>query len=311
MNLLRALIIAVVLTVSAVGWAQDRTAPVTFTAGTTTFVADSAPGMANFVTAVREVIEREWPRQEAFLGIEQSEAITLSIEEEFEDWFVRNNVPAQPPEWAAGLALPSRRVILLRPGNPTWSATLAHELSHVGVAIASGDGDVPRWFDEGFAQRAAGQWDVERATTLVRAAVADGVLAWSAIEARFPSDAATAQVAYAQSHHFVRWSERRWGAETFSGVLARMRQGETFSSAFASQTGTLLSVAQAQWAEAVEVRYRWMPMAGGGGAVWAIASLGLAWGWRRRRRTRRLALERMARREEGVFSPDPDDERFG
>ena len=54
-----------------------------------------------------------------------------------DDWFAREGIPSQPPEWASGLTIPSRMTVLMAPANPEWERTLAHELAHIAVALAA------------------------------------------------------------------------------------------------------------------------------------------------------------------------------
>src|SRR5690606_6548198 len=68
------------------------------------------------------------------------------------------------PHWSAGIAIPARRVIVL----PAYSSArtpmgdplvaLRHELVHVALNAYLG-ARVPRWFDEGYATWASGEWD--------------------------------------------------------------------------------------------------------------------------------------------------------
>lgn len=309
-NILRMLVFLMVAMVGlSPAWA--RTEAVQFEVRGTTFVADAADGMAGFVSQARTVVEETWPQVADRAGAADGETIRIHIELAFEDWFVRNNVPARPPEWAAGLAIPSMRVILLAPGNPAWEKTMQHELSHVAVAIAARDIDLPRWFDEGFAMRTAEQWDIERASTLLRATMSGGLHDFRQITARWPAGAQEAQIAYAQSQHFVRDCEQRYGIDIFARVLASVREGAEFSDAFQQHTGSLLTVAFDRWESSIQVGYRWAPIGVGGSAAWLLASGLFFWGWRRARRQRAEALKRMERAERDLYETDRDDKTFG
>ena len=78
------------------------------------------------------------------------------------------------PSWGAGIALPGSRTILIRADAGDLSTTLRHELAHLVLhgAIRT---RVPRWFDEGYAAFAAGEWDRVEALSLNLAVARGGV----------------------------------------------------------------------------------------------------------------------------------------
>jgi len=309
---LAAFVVAVALLVgAAIGHAQGRTEPMRMQVGDTEFVLDAAAGMAPFVSQAADVVEREWEAVIQDLGAPAHETVYISIEREFVDWFERNDVPSRPPEWAAGLAIPSRRVILLAPGNPQWEATLVHEMVHIGVAFASSDHRVPAWFNEGIAVYLAEQWDIEKAGAMLRAGVGGGFLDFRDITDRFPAAQSTADIAYAQSFHFVRYVRQNYGDDVFRRILALVRDGHPWPEAFELVTGTLQTVVMDEWAARTAVRYRWIPVMTGAGIGWTAISVLALMAWRKRRKRFRDRLQEMSERESGLYSEDPDDSTFG
>ncbi len=288
-----------------------RTPAVEFSLEGTSFAVDAAAGMGGFVDAVEAGVRESWAGVAARTGAPPGEHIAIHVEYELGDWFVRTGSPHVPPEWAAGLALPSRRIILLAPGNPEWESTLRHELSHVAMRIASGDNAVPRWLDEGFAMLTASQSGIDRATVLLQATMRGALHEFPELDRGWPAESARAQVAYAQSRHFVQWAERQWGDDVFRRVLVRVRNGEAFADAFRAETDTLLSVALQRWEAAAQVRFSTLPLGLGGGFAWGVAAVLITLAWRRRRRLREAAFRRMEERERRNYAPDPDDSVFG
>ncbi len=299
---------ALALVLPSTGWA--RTEPLRFEVEGTQFVVDGAEGMAGFAESAATVVRAEWPRVATAIGAPAGETIQVHLEHAFNDWFEREGVPSTPPEWAVGLALPARRVILLIPGNATWEATLAHEMTHVAVAIAAGDGHVPTWFTEGIAVAVAEQWGLQRMQTMVQAALTGSVHDFRALENGWPPSSSLADLAYAQSFHFVRWVREAHGDDVFSRILGRVRTGEAWGAAFRAETGELQTVAYDGWRRQVKVGYAWIPIVMGSG-VGGLATVALVFaGWRRRTRTQRTRLAAMARREQSQYGSDPDDETF-
>lgn len=111
------------------------------------------------------------------------------------------------PEWGAALAFPASRRIVLQghsagsdAGDPR--ATLRHELAHLALHEYLGDLP-PRWFDEGYAGYAAGEWRRESALTTNLALALRGMPTLDELEDRFAHGASTAEEAYALSYQAV------------------------------------------------------------------------------------------------------------
>ncbi len=276
----------------------------------TIFELSAATGLDPYIIESIEVIDSRWELVADTLGAPAGETIQVFFEHRFEDWFQRNDVPARPPEYAIGLAFPSRRVILMVPGNTHWQTTLAHEMTHVAVAMAADDGTVPVWFTEGMAVHLAEQWDFEKASVLARATTGGGVLDMQTLVSDWPDYSDPASLAYAQSYRFVRWCEERWGEELWPSVLAGVRQGTPFAKAFEERTGELMSVTYDDFEQAMNRGGLWGPVAVIGlllaGALAGV--VGLAW-WRRLKQ-RRLRLAQLGAREEARYGVDPDDITF-
>ena len=111
------------------------------------------------------------------------------------------------PEWGAALAFPASRRIVIQgrsagsdAGDPR--ATLRHELAHLALHEYLGDLP-PRWFDEGYAGYAAGEWRRESALTTNLALALRGMPTLDELEDRFAHGATTAEEAYALSYQAV------------------------------------------------------------------------------------------------------------
>ncbi|HSA57366.1 MAG TPA: hypothetical protein VLE53_16765 [Gemmatimonadaceae bacterium] len=111
------------------------------------------------------------------------------------------------PEYGSAIAVPAERRIIMQgsragadAGNPIQ--VLRHELAHLALHEHLGDLP-PRWFDEGYASLAAGEWGREEVLTTNLALVMRGVPSLEALEAAFAGGAARAGAAYALAHRAV------------------------------------------------------------------------------------------------------------
>lgn len=297
---------------AAPGAADARTEPITLEQAGTTFVIDAPDGMARFAELTRDEIAAHWEGVVAAAGAPADVRITVAVEDEIGDWFERHGEEPRNPEWAAGLALLGRNTILIKTANPEWRSTLRHELAHVAVDLADGEQRAPVWFHEGFAIATAEQWSLERASTMIRAGLSGNFYDFAELTRGFPPASSSADLAYAQSFHLVRWTRGEHGEGVFRDVLTRMRtEGETWDEAFLAVTGMPQAAVIAAWEEHVTTRYKWAPATVGGGGGWGLAALIGLLAWRRRKRRAAERLKELERAESRTYGSDPDDLTFG
>ena len=209
--------------------------------------------------------------------------------------------PGEPPSWAAGTAYPEDGlvfVLLDTRGEKTPRHVFAHELGHVVMYWTFGSNDPPRWLEEGLAQVAAGEFDLQTQAILTRAAVGSGLIPLSSLTHSFPSDPARARIAYAQSRDFVLFVRHRYGEDSVPELVREMAAGTTAELAIERATGASFRDIETAWASRLERRYGWIPVLGGSGAFWGLASVLLVLGWARKRTQKRRKLAAMADAEE-------------
>ena len=201
------------------------------------------------------------------------------------------------PEWGAAIAFPeSRRIVLhgrdagARAGDPI--GTLRHELAHLALHEALGDLP-PRWFDEGYASYAAGEWGRDEALATSVALVLRPVPGIESLDDYFTGGEQRADDGYALAHRAV--------AELAS---IDERRGLTLFFQYWKETGSMdRAVRQAYGLTLADFDQRWRDRTRrryGGLALTAdFALLGLLGGitllplWIARRRRDRRRLEAM------------------
>lgn len=111
------------------------------------------------------------------------------------------------PEWGAAIAIPDQRRIVMQ-GSAAGSGAgdpmqvLRHELAHLALHEYMDDLP-PRWFDEGYASVAAGEWDRDAMFTTSFGLVFHGVPSLDSLDAEFQGGESQAGVAYALSYRAV------------------------------------------------------------------------------------------------------------
>ncbi len=215
------------------------------------------------------------------------------------------------PEWAGGVAIPHLRAIVLptypipnvRPADA--AATLRHEIAHL-VLRERLPGTIPRWFTEGYAEVAAGSWDVESGWTLRLAFLLGRAPPLDSLALEWPASAGRARLAYLLSATMVEHLRRRGGERGFALLMDNWRSEGSLDRSVRVTYGMTMGQLEDEWRKDVRKRYGWLSMAGNVGLIWVVALLlGFVAIIPRRVRNRRR-IEEMER-ENRMLPPPRDD----
>ena len=219
------------------------------------------------------------------------------------------------PEWGAGVAMPGAGIIVLpaygsRRGAPHGLArVLRHELAHIAIARHTAPARVPRWFDEGYARWAAGEWDADSAWQLRMAFALHRAPPLDSLSLEWPRAEAEARIAYLLATSAVAYLVEHGGVEGLELLLRRWRDSGSFDAALRDTYGRTVSQFEAEWVRVVKRRYGWLFALSHSVVFWAFgASLLLALFAIRRRRDR-SRLERLRATEppdDPAYWLDPD-----
>ncbi|HOX45804.1 MAG TPA: peptidase MA family metallohydrolase [Myxococcota bacterium] len=244
--------------------------------------------------AFLEQAERDLVRLGRELG-QGPGAIEIGLAEDFAEMKRLAPPGRAPPSWAAGLAFPRERLLLLRldarvEGLDGLERILSHELAHLCLARATRLRPLPRWFHEGFAVYAAGEFSFGRAATLAHAALSGRLFSLEALVDSFPEDPAQAELAYAESIDFVGYLLGTQGRPAFQRLIGLLGEGWALPDALEEAYDASLAGLERRWRTDLERRATWIPLLTGAGAVWALVAALMGAVFLRRRRARRLAL---------------------
>ncbi|MEZ4434634.1 MAG: peptidase MA family metallohydrolase [bacterium] len=267
-----------------------------------------APGLAGYARSLMARVEDHHDRIYAELGVDGVRPTTVVILPDQDAMLdeARRRFGAPPPEWAAGLAWPAYRTILLHVGvgPEQLDMTFRHEISHIAFGEVGSGRSAPRWFTEGLAIRQSEGVDLQRAWTLTEAATIGVLLELDALDRGFPKSGARAGVAYAQAVHFVGYLQGTYGDAAFRHLIAELRAGRDFREAVQAAFDAPLPAIEAEWLKGLKVRWGWLPVLFGSTTLWAVATVMLVLAWRRRKRQRARRLAELAAREEAAMATD-------
>lgn len=205
------------------------------------------------------------------------------------------------PEWGQAFAFPLERRIVLHghrsgKGGDALSV-LRHELAHLALHEFLGDLP-PRWFDEGYASYAAGEWGRDEVlATNFSLAIAFGRLpTFAGLDSSFQRGSGTAQAAYAFSYRAVAELAALDRVRGLSLFFAYWERERSLERAVRQAYGLTLGGFEAHWQKATRRRYGGLALVTDVslGAVFVMLMVGPLWIVRRRRNRRRLEAMRAA-----------------
>jgi hypothetical protein len=202
------------------------------------------------------------------------------------------------PHWGAGVAIPSRDRIVIPLFAHPWSGqgtedrTLLHEWAHLGLHDHLRGLQIPRWFDEGYAQWASGGWDRTSAWRLRLVLAGGGAPPLDSLSLVWPRDRAEAELAYLLSATAVSYLAEGSGERGLELFLTRWQESGNLEEAFRRTFGITTGTFERQWLEHVKRRFGWVLVLSQSFVFWVFLGAVLLVLFRIRRRRDR---ERMAR----------------
>jgi hypothetical protein len=174
--------------------------------------------------------------------------------ERFRDW-----IGPGVPEWGAAVAFPGEQLVVMQGGRAGSGAgdplvVLRHELAHLALHEALGD-RVPRWFDEGYASVAAGEWGREQAFETSLALVWRGLPGVDSLDAGFLGGGTQATWHYALAHRAVAELLAIDGERGLGNLVRYWASGASFEQALRRAYGMTAQAFDDHWHRRTRQRY--------------------------------------------------------
>lgn len=163
------------------------------------------------------------------------------------------------PEWGIAVAIPALRRIVIQGRGATSEAgdplmALRHELAHLALHEFLGDLP-PRWFDEGYATYAAGEWRRDDALAAQVALALRGVPTLEGIDSAFYGGSTRAQYAYALAHRAVADLAALDSQRGLSLFFVQWRARGSLDAAIRHSYGITLGAYETMWRRRTRRRY--------------------------------------------------------
>ncbi len=147
--------------------------------------------------------------------------------------------------------------LLLLGDHPDIRQTLAHELSHIvlGLATKNPYAPLPRWLDEGLAMYAEGELPPDNARALQAAVGRDALISAQSLSG-YTGDASQVDLYYGEVYSLVDFMLRTYGREKMSQLLQVFKQGALQDDALQQVYGLTLAALDTQWRQSLGLKAR-------------------------------------------------------
>lgn len=233
---------------------------------------------------------------DSFPGLPRPAAPVLILvapdDETFRSW-----VGAGAPEWGDAIAFPAQQRIVMRGRDAAASGgdprvTLRHELAHLAIHEALGAG-VPRWFDEGYASYAAGEWGRDEVLATSFGLVWRGIPTLAGLDSGFYEGAERAQRSYALAHRAVAELAAIDPQRGLGLLFGHWKTEGTFERALRRAHGMSSADFERFWKSRIRRQFGVLALAADLTVLTLVLTILLGPMWWQRRQKLRLRLERM------------------
>lgn len=208
-------------------------------------------------------------------------------------------VGGRVPEWAGAVAL-SDRMEMIVPSGRFWPGSrveevrvLRHEWAHLALAHEMGRLRIPRWFNEGYAEWAAGGWLDGGGLKLSLALAFGGAPPLDSISLGWPRERVPAEVAYLLSASVIQYLVESSGVDGLEAFIAAWKESGSFADGMREVYGASPDQLEVAWRKWVRKRYGWLMVLSHSTVFWLVLAGALAAMFFVRRRHRREQMARL------------------
>jgi len=205
--------------------------------------------------------DKKFTKISSDLGFIPQDIITIIIAPSIKKFYniAGNNLP----EWSSGAAIPSQRIILLkspRKTNPdvNLEKIIMHELTHIGLHLATDGQDLMKWFNEGFAQYYSGELNMHAKILMAKRLLSNNFLTLEEIDEVLTFRKSEATLAYEEAHAAVLYLIELGGLEAVKILIDNLKQTGNMNQAMKASIHLGFEEFEKRWIDAMKKRYLWL-----------------------------------------------------
>jgi len=200
----------------------------------------------------------------------------IYIEDNLNDF--KERIGASVPDWGAAVAMPYKRMIVVkspahfRLGKSLYELLL-HEYAHLALENRLNHVRPPRWLDEGLAMYTSYEWGWAGNITLSQAVVLGNLVPLRDIENLNRFSGGKAQLAYAQSYMAVRFLLDAYGVESFNILLDSLKSRRSVDEALMAATGSDYSGFEREYVDFLKSRFNLLTIIANMSYLWLFLAV--------------------------------------
>lgn len=174
------------------------------------------------------------------LGIPFDEIVDITVIAPGDDDEVFQFYKERTPEWGVAIAVPQKKLVIMkRAGNRPYRV-LAHEITHI-LVHQKAKTRIPRWFDEGVAESVSRKWTMTDDFRMAHF-VLSGIPSLSSMENLYDSQFFEAENLYALAYLSIEFLRKEYGEDIAYRILDYARMHRDFETGFRTATSISTSV---------------------------------------------------------------------
>ncbi len=177
-------------------------------------------------------------REVGFYEVPIIQLILTHSEKEFDEYISRGKLP----ESSIAMAIPALSKIIIRnpknlPPHTEFYKVLTHEYLHVVLRSIAPNTFLPLWFEEGFVQYYAKEWNINKEVQFVTDALKGNVLDLQLYSYHYPQVKKKVEIFYLQSYYTFRYLLKRFTIQKFYQFIDYIHTADNFETAFIKAFG--------------------------------------------------------------------------
>lgn len=177
-------------------------------------------------------------REVGFYDVPITQLVLTHTKKEFDEYISLGKLP----ESSIAMAIPALSKIIMRnpknlPPHTEFYKVLTHEYLHVVLRSIAPETFLPLWFEEGFVQYYAKEWNINKEVQFVTDALKGNVLDLQLYSYHYPEVQKKVEVFYLQSYFTFRYLLKRFDKQKYYDFMDYIHVGSDFETSFTRAFG--------------------------------------------------------------------------
>jgi len=232
-------------------------------------------------------------REIGFYDMPVIQLVLTHSKKEFDEYITKGKLP----ENSIAMAIPALSKIILQnpktlPPHTEFYKVLTHEYLHILLHSIAPNIFFPLWFEEGFVQYYAKEWNINREVQFVTDALKGNVLDLQSYYYHYPETKKKVETFYLQSYYTFRYLLKRFDKQKYYQFIDHVQTEQNFNTSFSRSFGISLQSFLDAAQKSISSHSVLAILYSGFGLFWIIIPILLLIAYMRKQRHRRKLEEK-------------------